>query len=73
MLGKKIYLHEFDTTFKLIYTSLARSFLYSMKDALIYHDLMDNNYQKSKLYQDFKELVSDYEILSPITYFNKIL
>ena len=44
-----------------------------MKDALIYHDLMDNNYQKSKLYQDFKELVSDYEILSPITYFNKIL
>ena len=73
LLGKKIYLHEFDTTFKLVYTSLARSFLYSMKDALIYHDLMDNNYQKSKLYQDFKELVSDYEILSPITYFNKIL
>ena len=73
LLGKKIYLHEFDTTFKLVYTSLARSFLYSMKDALIYHDLMDNNYQKSKLYQDFKELVSDYEMLSPITYFNKIL
>ena len=73
LLGRKIYLHEFDTTFKLVYTSLARSFLYSMEDALIYHDLMDNNYQKSKLYQDFKELVSDYEILSPITYFNKIL
>ena len=73
LLGKKIYLHEFDTTFKLVYTSLARSFLYSMEDALIYHDLMDNKYQESKLYQDFKELVSDYEILSPITYFNKIL
>lgn len=73
LLGKKIYLNEYDTLFKLTYVSLARSFLYSMDDADIYHTIMENKYRDSKLYQDFSKLVKDYEILSPISYFNKIL
>ena len=73
LLGKKIYLNEYDTLFKLTYTSLARSFLYSMDDVDIYHTIMENKYRDSKLYQDFSKIVKDYEILSPISYFNKIL
>ena len=73
LLGKKIYLNEYDTLFKLTYTSLARSFLYSMDDVDIYHTIMENKYRDNKLYQDFSKLVKDYEILSPISYFNKIL
>ncbi len=73
LLGKKIYLNEYDTLFKLTYVSLARSFLYSMDDADIYHTIMENKYRDSKLYQDFSKLVKDYEILSPVSYFNKIL
>ena len=73
LLGKKIYLNEYDTLFKLTYTSLARSFLYSMSDADIYHTIMENKYKETKLYQDFFNLIKEYEILSPISYFNKIL
>ena len=73
LLGKKIYLNEYDTLFKLTYTSLARSFLYSMDDVDIYHTIMENKYRDSKLYQDFSKLVKDYEIISPVNYFNKIL
>ena len=73
IMARSIITNNFDTKFKLAFTSLARSFLFSYSDEEIYKCLVNNTYKDSSVFNLFKEILSNYEILTPIIYLEKVL
>ena len=73
IIAKAIITNNYDTNFKLAFTSLARSFLFSCSDDDIYKYIENNTYKDSRVYKFFQELLTDYETLSPVIYLEKVI
>ncbi len=73
VLSYHIYKKQYDDAFVFSFVSLARSFLYEMTDEEIYHVIEEKTYQDTKLYQDFLEIVEEYEIASPTIFFDTMI
>ena len=73
LIGYRFATKNYDTAFQAAYASLARSFLYEGTDQEIYDTLMSKQFHKTKIYQDFKEIIEKYEELTPTSYFRKVL
>ncbi len=63
----------FDTSFKYAYTSVARSFLYKLKDDEIYNYFVKDNFKESTLYNKCLELSKSIDIKSPKEFLDYIL
>lgn len=73
IMAKSIITNNFDTKFKLSFTSLARSFLFNYSDDKIYDYLVNNSFKESSVYNTFNNLLTNYELLTPVIYLEKIL
>ena len=71
--AKHLILNQKDTLYKKSFTSLARSFLFAYSDQEIYDVLTTNKIEKTSIYEAFKEVLTDYEILTPKAFLQKIL
>lgn len=52
----KVYLKEYDTSFKRSFYALGRSFLYELKDSYLYEVNQKNLYKETKIYEDIKDI-----------------
>ncbi len=73
IIAKSIITNTFDTKFRLAFTSIARSFLFEVTDDEIYNYLENDTYKESRVYKIFKEILSNYEVLTPVTYLEEVL
>ena len=73
IIAKSIITNTFDTKFRLAFTSIARSFLFEISDDEIYKYLENDTYKKSSVYKIFKEILDNYEVLTPVTYLEEVL
>ncbi len=73
IIAKSIITNTFDTKFRLAFTSIARSFLFEMTDDEILKYLENDTYKESRVYKIFKEILSNYEVLTPVTYLEEVL
>ncbi len=64
---------KYDTTFKYSFTSLARSFLFKMDDALIYDAFVNDTYSETDLYKKCLPLIDKIDTTSPAEYLYYIL
>ena len=73
VLAKSIITNTFDSKFKLAFTSIARSFLFSYKDDEIYKTLINNKYRENNIFKTFKEIIEDIDKLTPAGYLETLL
>ena len=73
VLAKSIITNTFDSKFKLAFTSIARSFLFSYKDDEIYQTLINNTYRETNIFKTFKEILEDIDKLTPAGYLETLL
>ena len=73
IIAKSIITNTFDTKFRLAFTSISRSFLFEISDDEIYKYLENDTYKESRVYKIFKEILDNYEVLTPVTYLEEIL
>lgn len=73
IIAKSIITNTFDTKFRLAFTSIARSFLFEVTDDEIYNYLENDTYKESRVYKIFKEILSNYEVLTPVTCLEEVL
>lgn len=73
VLAKSIITNTFDSKFKLAFTSIARSFLFSYKDDEIYQNLINNTYRETNIFKTFKEILEDIDKLTPAGYLETLL
>ena len=73
IIASSIITNTFDTKFRLAFTSIARSFLFEMTDDDILKYLENDTYKESRVYKIFKEILSNYEVLTPVTYLEEVL
>lgn len=73
IIASSIITNTFDTKFRLAFTSIARSFLFEMTDDEILKCLENDTYKESRVYKIFKEILSNYEVLTPVTYLEEVL
>ena len=73
IIASSIITNTFDTKFRLAFTSIARSFLFEMTDDEILKYLENDTYKESRVYKIFKEILSNYEVLTPVTYLEEVL
>ena len=73
IIAKSIITNTFDTKFRLAFTSISRSFLFEISDDDIYKYLENDTYKKSSVYKIFKEILDNYEVLTPVTYLEEVL
>ena len=73
LFGYRLATKNYDTAFTFAYASLARSFLYEASDQEIYDVITTKQFSKTKIYEDFKEIVSNYDELTPSSYFREVL
>lgn len=73
ILAKAIITNKFDSKFKLAFTSIARSFLFSYKDDKIYQTIMNNTYKETSVYIVFKEILENIDKLTPVVYLESLL
>ena len=59
------YNKNFDTEFKYSFTSIARSYLFSYSDEVIFDYLDSGNYMNSSIMEIVNEIVENYPILTP--------
>ena len=67
------YKKNFDTEFKYSFTSVARSYLFSYPDELIFDYLDNGNYMNSSIMEKVNEIVEDYSILTPRSTLEQII
>ena len=73
VMAKSIITNTFDTKFRLAFTSIARSFLFSYTDDEIYQYLVNNTYKDSSVFKFFKETLENIDELTPVIYLEKVL
>ena len=73
IIASSIITNTFDTKFRLAFASIARSFLFEMTDDDILKYLENDTYKESRVYKIFKEILSNYEVLTPVTYLEEVL
>ena len=73
IIAKSIITNTFDTKFRLAFTSIARSFLFSYTDDEIYQCLVNNTYKETSVFKLFKEILENVDLLTPVTYLENVL
>jgi len=67
------YKKNFDTEFKYSFTSVARSYLFSYPDEVIFDYLDNGNYMNSSIMEKVNEIVEEYLLLTPRSLLEKII
>ena len=73
IIAKSIITNNYDAKFRLAFTSISRSFLFSYTDDEIYQVLNNDTYKDTNVFKLFKELLENIDELTPVTYLEKIL
>lgn len=73
IIAKSIITNTYDTKFRLAFTSIARSFLFSYTDDEIYQCLVNNTYKETSVFKLFKEILENIDLLTPVTYLENVL
>ncbi len=73
IIANSIINNTYDTKFRLAFTSIARSFIFSYTDNEIYKYLENNSFKESSVFKIFSGVLKDYEQLTPVLYLEKIL
>ena len=73
IMAKAIITNTFDTKFRLAFTSISRSFLFSYTDNEIYQYLVNNTYKDSTIFNLFNEIIENIDELTPVIYLEKVL
>ena len=73
IIAKAIITNTFDIKFRLAFTSVARSFLFSYTDDEIYQCLVNNTYKDTTVFKLFKETLENIDELTPVIYLENIL
>ena len=69
----KIYKQEFDADFNHYYASVARSFIISSSDDIIYKQISSLSYSESDLFKKCEELAKKLEVISSSSFIDEIL
>ena len=73
IMAKSIITNNYDAKFKLAFTSISRSFLFSYSDDEIYQSLVNNTYKDTSVFKLFKEVLENIDELTPVVYLEKLL
>ena len=73
IMAKSIITNNYDTKFRLAFTSICRSFLFSYTDDEIYQCLVNDNYKETSVFKLFKEVLENIDELTPVVYLEKLL
>ncbi len=73
IMAKSIITNNYDAKFKLAFTSISRSFLFSYSDDEIYQSLVNNTYKDTSVFKLFKEVLENIDELTPVIYLEKVL
>ena len=73
IMAKSIITNNYDAKFKLAFTSISRSFLFSYTDDEIYQALVNNTYKDTSVFKLFKEVLENIDELTPVVYLEKLL
>ncbi len=73
IMAKSIITNNYDAKFKLAFTSISRSFLFSYSDDEIYQALVNNTYKDTSVFKLFKEVLENIDELTPVIYLEKVL
>ena len=72
IMAKSIITNNYDAKFKLAFTSISRSFLFSYSDDEIYQSLVNNTYKDTSVFKLFKEVLENIDELTPVVSFSLI-
>ena len=73
IMAKSIITNNYDTKFRLAFTSICRSFLFSYTDDEIYQCLVNDTYKETNVFKLFKEVLENIDELTPVVYLEKLL
>ncbi len=73
IIAKSIITNNYDNNFRLAFTSISRSFLFSYTDNEIYNYLTNNTYKETTVFKTFKEILENIDEITPVTYLEKVL
>ena len=69
----KVKKYEFDTEFKYLFTSIARSYLFRLSDEEIFSVFKDNTFKETEIYIKAKEIANELDNLSCHSFLEKVL
>lgn len=64
---------NFDTHFRYLFTSVARSFLFELPDQFIFDTIKNNSFYDTEIFKKCHEIAKEYDHLTPYQLLNKII